>query len=223
MQKSPDLPHQEIKHNGHSPQEATVTESLNVENTHTPYLFTLDYQEKELLRVLVTFGNEETEFSFENDAGENHTHRIVVGDFVLSTIQQENLNFNNPQYAKAFDVLKTNYTQTQQFDAKALVYHSDQEIQQIVVDVLSNPYELSDWKRHFIFPETEELKMEQVVKTPLFSFYLKSIEQRILNLQEQLKDAETDEQISENLSEQIALKETCKVLAKNLNNRVILR
>jgi DNA primase len=185
--------------------------------------FDLHFQEKELLRVLLTYGNEETEFIFENEAGEKSESAVVIGEFILSTLENEGLNFSDPLFRETLEILKEGFVQNNSFDPKTVINHPDQKIQSTVVDVLSNPHELCDWNRHSIYPETEETKMEQVVKIPLFSFYLKSVELEILQLQNELKTLKDDEQINENLKRQIELKSTSNLLAVNLNNRVILR
>lgn len=185
--------------------------------------FDLHFQEKELLRVLLTYGNEETVFTFQNEAGEKSENSVVIGEFILSTLENEDLDFSDPLFKETLSILKGGFLQNNTFDPKTVINHPDQKIQSTVVDVLSNPHELSDWNRHFIYPETEETRMEQVVKIPLFSFYLKSVELEILQLQNELKTLKDDEKINENLKRQIELKGTCNLLAVNLNKRVILR
>jgi len=185
--------------------------------------FDLHFQEKELLRILLSYGNEATEFTIENEAGEKSTNQIIVGEFVLNTLQSESLSFSNEHHQQALEILIDQFAQNGKFDAKTLINHPDQNIQSVVVDVLSMPHELSDWKRHSIYPETEENRLQDVVKTPLFAFYLKSLEKLIYDLQEELKNEKDEDKINANLAKQVEIKQTSKMLARNLNNRVILR
>ncbi len=88
-----------------------------------------DLQEKSVLRVLLEYGL--------NAWDENST----VAEHIFEELEQ--FEFDNPEMANLFNLYKQQYSDGLQPTAKTLLYHGDEKIRSLVVNVTLFPFELS--------------------------------------------------------------------------------
>jgi DNA primase len=101
-----------------------------------------EYQERDIIRLIVQFGNQML-------AKENQT----VAGYVLSDLEESLDSFENPLYGKIAQVCHQILTSGQTFDQHYFMHHPDREISALAVDLLSAPWEMSpNWENRFQYP-----------------------------------------------------------------------
>lgn len=104
-------------------------------------------QEKEIVRFLLNNGNEVL-FSQEVDDS-NEIITITVAQFIIDEILNDDLEFQNLVYKKIFDEYVRLLETHVEVDNRYFINHSDPEISQMAVDLLTEKYVLSRiWEKH---------------------------------------------------------------------------
>ena len=157
---------------------------------------TNDKQEKELIRLLLHYAENEMEFEVENEDKRKETIRVKVADFILRDILTDKLSFENPHCQTIFDVFARSGEDSELPSLKKFTEHPEKAVQQLAVDMLSTPYTLSkNWKeRHKIYVIEEEENLKAVVLQAVYAFKLKKLEKMIKETQEAIREAASQEQ-----------------------------
>lgn len=202
------------------PQESKVMTQLNQK---------LDFQEADLARILVSYGDRliELELTHMQDDGPDEIEhvKIPVGHFVALELMADHLHFINPLYQKVFDVFRNNLEAPE--DAvpgfSFFVQQHDQELATLATDLGSSKYELSSgWqKSHFIFTATEEMRLRDATFSSIYSFKLAKVEHMIGQLQEQLKTVADEEELVALMTEQKKLMSAKSLLSEQLGRTII--
>jgi len=186
-----------------------------------------EYQEKDIIRLLLNFGQSEIEF----EKVDEHKRKIKipanVATFIVNDLTRDEISFSNPTYQKIFDEYAEFISNEDLPDEKYFINHNSRKLSSTSIDLLTSPYELSDkWEivaRIEVLTEAKRLK--SAVVHSVLSFKAKKIEQLMAENQQTLKQAELDEryeEIPELLKKQQELKSISKDINKQLG-RVITR
>ncbi len=140
-----------------------------------------DDQERQIIKMLVEFGDKEID----------EAHKTVAG-----TIAQEVelSNFDNPIFARIFNECLEAQQSNTLLTKNYFVAHADEEIAKVATELMSFAYELSpNWElKHQIQIKPPELKVEDNLRSSLYNFNLRKLLKMIEeNMQELNK--ETDE------------------------------
>jgi DNA primase len=136
------------------PQEVSPIEAETVQP------FSTIIQEKEIIRLLFSFGDYPIEWVVEqNPEDPEHpiTQTIAAAELIIAALEKDNMQLENQllhdiyqEYIRFIDEM--NYP-----DIKHFTYHDDSSIRQMVTDLITIPNELSkNWEAHNIFTETED-------------------------------------------------------------------
>ncbi|MEN8225475.1 MAG: toprim domain-containing protein, partial [Bacteroidota bacterium] len=157
------------------------------------------FQEKEIIRLLLQYGNEEIVLKREVEIGEGMTKTeefsVPIGKYLVTAIKADDLGFNNAVFQMIFDEYYQQLNQGKHPDEKDFINHEMEQLRSTAADMLSSPYTLSDnWERKKIYVSTEQKKLKVLVDSSLLSFKIKKVESQISTIQEQIKDkaVETD-------------------------------
>lgn len=154
-----------------------------------------DWQEKEIIRILLNHGDKEISFEVENEDKHMETVSSKVMQYVVQDILEDKLDFENPQCKAIFETfagaLKTGFAPGKQ----TFLNHPDEKIKTLAIDMQTTPYTFSsNWEdRHRIYVSSEEEVLKTVVIEAVYSFKLKKLEKMIMANQKLMKDqAESD-------------------------------
>jgi len=191
-----------------------------------PQIFqeTTDVQEKEIIRLLLLYGNRDF---MEIHPGEEEEAKILtVTEFFINEIINDELEFDHPACRQIFEEIQHIQNNEQKIEEKYFINHQDQTISDMVADLLSPVPEISKiWSKHESYIETEEMKLKEVIPEILIAFKNKKIMITIKKIQEELKIAQEQQNVEEieNLQTRyILLNNLKKELSKNLGERIIL-
>ena len=145
------------------------------------------YQERELVKLLLMYGQEMIVDEREDENGEKVYEQVSVAQFIVDDLKMDGFVFTNVVNRKIFDLfdqaIDAGYIPDDQF----FVSHEDETIAQLAVDLLSTPYKLDQWDKFSIFVKREENNLRTTVLSSLFRYKDLIIEERRKAIEEELK------------------------------------
>ncbi|WP_321515039.1 DNA primase [Marinifilum fragile] len=182
-----------------------------------------DLEERALVRFLLNFGTEVL-FSDKNENGEEII--TLVGTYIISELQNDELESINPLYQLVFDQYGSNMNNAE-FNAKTFFRdHANEKVSQLAADILSEPYEESKiWTKNGSFVESIIEKLKDLVPKMVNEYKGKKV--RILMkevLEEMQKAQETGnaDRMMELMQQKMVLDQIKNAISKELGNRTIL-
>jgi DNA primase len=181
-----------------------------------------EYQERDLIRLMLMYPNYDLLIS-EPEAGEGHQEsRISVASYIIDEIRRDDLNFLNPMYQKIFDEFDLAIHRGENPDEQLFISHHDDRILSAAIDLLSNPYELSEnWIKNRVLVLTEKDRLMEAVDSTLLSFKAKTIDRIMTELQAQIKETSDDNELTALLTRQKELKEISRKINASLGRVVV--
>ena len=156
-----------------------------------------EYQEKELIRFLLNYGIMLVDVDAEDEDGEKIKAEISLVKFMVDDIVKEKdlIKFQNPVFQAVFKEYADQLLNNKIPDLQYFINHSDKLISQAVIDVISNPNELSqNWeKKHRIKIITEDKEVKKNAIKIIDSLKLKILDKMMVENMEKLKGV-TDEE-----------------------------
>ena len=139
--------------------------------------------EKEIIRIIINYGNEELEFNDE---------KISVGKFIIEELHADNINIQDKLYNLIFDKLEKLISENTEIKYNDFVNHENHEISKLTIDLISNEYVISDnWvKRHKIYTGIEKNNLKKTAEKAILSLKLQHIEFNIEAIQNKMKSVE---------------------------------
>lgn len=152
----------------------------------------LAYQEENLIRLLLLYGDQSFEYKFKEN--ENEPESIIdvnVAAFIVEQLEDDGLSFSDSVFQQVYQVYKQAFEEDKLLTHQTFINHSNTAVVQIAADILSTPYSLSEnWmKKERIHVFTEDELLLQTVNNSILSFKQRKLEQEISLLQNELKEA----------------------------------
>jgi DNA primase len=185
-----------------------------------------EFQEKDIIRLLLNFGNKEMDVQATNEENEKITKKVSIATFIVNDIINDEFAFNNKNYQLIFDVFVEAISQDSLPNDQYFMHHADENIRNTAINLISSPYSLSEnWqKMHRIFVPTEDEThiLEASVNHSVFSFKLKKIEAMLASNAKEIKELNNDEDIIILMEKQKRLLNIKKMISSALG-RIIIR
>ena len=181
-----------------------------------------EYQEKDLIRLMLMYASNDLIIPEEEGGVSQAENRISVARFIIEEIHRDEMNFQNPMYQKIFDEFDLALQRGENPDEQLFISHPDDRVLGTIIDLLSNPYELSvNWIKNRVLVTTEQDRLMEAVDTTLLSFKAKTIDRMMTELQERLKVAGEDDELTALLTRQKELKEISRKINARLGRVVV--
>jgi DNA primase len=179
--------------------------------------------ERDIIRLLLNYGNSNVIKVTDKNSQEG---TISVAKFIVNEIESDELEFKDPVFSIIFNEINKTISDGKEIDEKFFLFHPDDSIARISVDLLATTYQLSKiWEKHETYVETEDMKLKEIVPETVNAFknrkvvtLIKETQQHLRNAQES-KDTETILLLQQRF---IVLNELKRSLSKNLGNRIII-
>jgi len=182
-----------------------------------------DYQERELIRLLLLYGTETLSFgqSEPDQGGEKIT--VPVAGYILTDILRDDLSFEKPLYARIFEEYNREYRDGKTPDRNFFTGHEDPDLVHTAVDLLFTPYQLSEnWARHHIIVETEEQRTRELVISALLSFKARKLDKIIAEKMKEMQEI-TDPEDQKRCLQQIKELKQSNILINSALGRIITK
>jgi DNA primase len=171
-----------------------------VTNTPQLNLLSADPQEKELIRVLLKYGNEEGAFTGESeDATEVVKFTMKIADYIIESMKEDNFTFSNELCGKVYAEYCRLHETGVPVNEEYFVRHEDADISKIGASVASDHYLLADWSRRSIGIKTEKDHLGITAEKAVFAFKARKIEILIKELQESIKYPMNEDELKERM------------------------
>ena len=208
---------------------AAVTQNTNILQQAKPELHTpaipafvnnvfCEEQEKEIIYFLLRHANVNL-FSYTDDNGEQH--EMNVGQYIISEIANDELEFLNLEYRQIFDDFAELIANGEEPKITHFIHHENLKISELVINLQSDEYVLSSiWKKFGQSEDNEVEFLSGAVPKAVTNYKAKVIALAIKNLMEELKNI-TEETFEEMTMRITALNQVRTEIAKQLDRPVL--
>ncbi len=196
-----------------SPQPEAHIQQLEAQSPQPETLETDEHQERELIRVLITYGDVLVNWDEMTDT--------YIGPYIITNLSDITFNDKLCERVIAYyhDELDKGIMPTE----KTLIQHPDKEIKDLAISLISSPYMLSaNWyNMHHINVPDEKTNLKATIMGAIFHLKKKKIAKMILTKQKELQTPNTDEQEQQLMKDYLQLKEVEKYISNYLGSVII--
>lgn len=125
----------------------------------------IEAQEKDLLRILINYGNESIYFIKDGEDIE-----VNVAQFIIHEIQKDDMDFSNAAHVKLLAKMEEILAVDDQWDMTSIINDSDTELSGLAAELLASRYQLHDWSKHQITVTEEKDKLRRAAEGAIYSF-----------------------------------------------------
>lgn len=175
-----------------------VTEEIKHENQNTiaetvPAGF---YQEQELVKLLLMYGNNEIDIDGLDENNNPVVYRINVAAFIIDDLKNDDILFKDETHRMIFDIFDKALDEEVLPKEQYFVSHENAKIAELAANLLSSKYKLDNWGKHEIKVKTEADVLSKMVYSSILRFKDMVIDERRIELTRQIMETtDVDDQI----------------------------
>lgn len=181
-----------------------------------------DAQEREIIRLLLLYGTQLITADSEDEEGRPIEIPVPLAEMLVHEITQDQIVFTLPGHQKVFDEFVRMQELNTIPDLNFFTHHHDEEISKLVIDLVTIPYTLSDWERHFIFIQLEDKMLKQTAQHAVYALKLRKVEIMLHENQKHIRIEEDEASLMRLMQEAKDLLEAKKFFSGMLG-RVVVR
>ena len=145
------------------------------------------YQERELVKLLLMYGQNMIADERTDENGEKVYEQVSVAQLIVDDLKMDEFVFTNAVNRKIFDIFDHALDEGHIPDDQFFVSHEDETIALLAADLLSTPYKLDQWEKYGIFVKQEEDVLRATVLSSIYRYKDLIIEERRKAIEEELK------------------------------------
>lgn len=149
---------------------------------------TCEYQEKDIIRLLLNYGSEKIWVDVQDENEELKQEEVKAGAYLINELLMDDIGFENPLYAKVFEEFATALSDDKELPTQHFTSHEDEELSKLAIDLISHKYELHSWAKHNIPVTTEIQKLKRAVRGAVYALKTKKIAMMIMENQKKMKE-----------------------------------
>ena len=185
------------------------------------------YTEREIIRLLLKFGNSEFEKTTVKNEDEYEREEILpVSHYIVQQIISDDLEFDDEVCSKIFADFRFNADHGLMTSDMQFIKHDDPAISRLSADLLSDSHELSKiWKEKQTYVETEEMRLKDIVCDSVLKFKsdkINKMRKEIMVLMEEAVGANDIERVIQLQRRVSNLNTALGEISKKLGNRIVL-
>ncbi|MFT3884316.1 MAG: hypothetical protein QM724_02460 [Flavobacteriales bacterium] len=180
-------------------------------------------QERDLLRMLLSYGHERILVPFQNEDGTTSEDEISVAELLFQLLAVDDISFDEPLFQAIYLDYRHNTNLGEPVQGSRYTGHSNESWRGLSIDLLTEKHQLSpNWKdRHKIHVTRENELLLDAVEEGVDILKERRVDRMIREKQEQLRTITDEVELMAVLQEIQALNEVKKALAKR-TGRVIV-
>ena len=185
------------------------------------------YLERQIISILIQYGNHEASFdelivSSDEEGNlveESKTIKTKVYEKVFLDLQQDEVEFIQPEFRLLYDQLIQAYQLEGELKIDKVLQQEDPNLGKIISDILlaDEVHQLHGWEKKNIFVKERESVVGQLVSETILTFRRYLIDEKIQSLLQESKEGEQTEESSEFLQDVMQYQGLKKLLSKKLN------
>lgn len=169
--------------------EINADEILIVEEKKQIVESSAEYQERDIIRILLNYGNKNV--SVESDELDEYNQpqqvEYPVAALIIHELQHDNITFENTVYNTIYQEFVELSDKDIVPDYNHFIKHESAEVASLTVDLISSPYALSNWEKHHIYPTQEESVLKKSLYHAIYALKSRKLEMMIQDIQHKLQ------------------------------------
>ncbi|MFY8136746.1 MAG: DNA primase [Flavobacteriales bacterium] len=169
--------------------------------------FTLIHQERDFIRLLLSYGERPIEVVIKNELNEFEHIPISLAEYLIGSLQQDEMTLDSEVYRKIL-LEYIEFIGRDEFpEVKNFALHQDQTISNETSQVLTSQHMLSDnWKnRHNVHPETEDTQLRKAAKDCIFRLKQRKVLKMIDEVEKEIEITSDEEKLDALIKEKMLL------------------
>jgi DNA primase len=182
-----------------------------------------EYQERDIIRLLINYGDRTVKIDSEDESGQPVLADITIAELIIHELQHDNIQLENILFHTVFNEFNNHISNLHVVpDQKFFINHENHAICSLTIDMISSPYNISNWEQHGIYITMEEDVLKKSVYNAIYALKSRRLEIMIHDIQKRLKDNPPEEEMLSLMQMQHSLIEAKKVF-NSLLGRIILK
>ncbi|HTL83417.1 MAG TPA: DNA primase [Bacteroidia bacterium] len=184
-----------------------------------------EYTEREVIRLMLNYGSCLVLVDSETEEGKTEQIEISLAEYLLAELELNHITFQHTMYARMLDVYRAIIAKGSVPDLNYFITHEEKEISMLAIDLVSIPYQLSNWEQHGIFVQGENLVLTRAASHAANALKLKNVEMMINEKRKNIRELEEKQEFENMLIELGELKalEDAKKHFSAVLGRVVIR
>lgn len=205
-----------------SSSEGVVPEDLIIPEEKKSVGLDTEYQERDIIRLLVNYGSRNVTIDSEDEEGKPIQLPISAAYLIIHELQHDNIVLENLLYNTIFNEFAQQLEKDLVPDYSFFINHDNPAVSALTVDLISSPYTLSNWEQHSIYITQEEDILKKSVLNAVYALKSRRLEIMIHDIQKRLKEKPEEEEMITLMQTQHQLLEAKKIF-NALLGRIILK
>lgn len=205
-------------------QKINTEEILSAENQKQVLETSAEYQERDIIRLLLNYGDKTV--LVEGEELDEHKKsipvEISVAALLIHELEHDHITLENPVYHTIYKEFTEQLNNDLIPDYNYFINHENTDVAYLTVDLISSPYALSKWEQHQIYPTVEENILKKSLYHAIYALKSRKLEMMIHNIQNKLKEQPPEEELMALMLTQHQLIEAKKIF-NALLGRIILK
>ncbi|MFM7619820.1 MAG: DNA primase [Bacteroidota bacterium] len=179
------------------PTSPDVQQEVPIEPTSLDEGFTTLPIERELIRLLITYGEYAISINIIQEDMTVKAQDISVADYIIGTIEEDKIKFQSELYQLMFNEYVSLVNEKSLFEESEFTQHGNERVRNEAADIFTPKYQLSEnWmNKHGVYSEKEEDRLAITIKDCLFRLKLRNVQLRMKSLEMELAESKSDEEI----------------------------
>jgi len=189
-----------------------VLETPVAENIPVKTVSAEDTQEKEIVRLLITYGNKMIDWD-----GIANTY---IGPFMIAELSD--VEFENPESKNIIQIYQQELENGRLPDEAFFVHHPKREVTDLAISMVSTPYTLNKWYENLkITVKSEQDNMKATILGAIFHLKKRKVDQILEGIRRELQKATTDADVDILLNQYQYMKKVEKNISDFLGSVVL--
>ncbi len=191
----------------------SVPETAVPENIPIKTVSAEDTQEKEIVRLLITYGNKMIDWD-----GIANTY---IGPFMIAELSD--VAFENPESKNVVQIYQQELENGRLPDEAFFVHHTNRSVADLAVSMVSTPYVLSEnwYEKHKIQVSSEEDNMKATILGAIFHLKKRKVDQILEGIRRELQKTTTDADVDILLNQYQHMKKVEKYISDFLGSVIL--
>lgn len=148
------------------------------------------HQERELIRLMLMFGNHEVMVPTVDEDGFPAIYRLPLAHYILDDLRNDQLTFMHPTNVKILEIYIEGHDEGVVPHEQHFVSNPEPDVALLCIDLITERYQLSqNWEKHKIFVKTATDDLKLLADSALIHFKRKMVDSSMADLFQRLKEA----------------------------------
>ncbi|MGI4749276.1 MAG: DNA primase [Janthinobacterium lividum] len=171
-----------------------------------------DTQEKEIVRLLITYGNKMIDWD-----GIANTY---IGPFMIAELSD--VEFENPESKNIVQIYQQELENGRLPDEAFFIHHSNRKVTDLAISMVSTPYTLNKWYENLkITVKSEQDNMKATILGAIFHLKKRKVDQILEGIRRELQKTKTDADVDILLNQYQHMKKVEKNISDFLGSVVL--